>query len=177
MNLEILIIFSLMIPLTISGILHMYIVKNHLFPFLAVPISKDLFGENKTWRGFVVVPLLTSFGAWITYFLSGSLIFSSELDGILKGLILGLAYVLGELPNSYWKRKKGIVAGKLPVKGRLIHLIIDQIDSALPCLLVYASFNNLITSRIVLLAIMASLFVHMGVNYLLYLSGLRKEPV
>ena len=177
MNLEILIIFCLMIPLIISGVMHMYIVQKNLFPSLAVPISMKYFGKNKTWRGFIVMPFLTSFGAWIAYFLSGDLIFAGELDSIYKGFFIGVAYVVGELPNSYWKRKKGIVAGKLPASGKWMHLVVDQIDSAIPCLLVYASFNSLITGRIVLLTIAISLFVHMGMNYLLYLSGLRKEPV
>ena len=45
---EFLVITSIMLPLIISGFLHMYVVKANLFTFLNIPISEKLFGKNKT---------------------------------------------------------------------------------------------------------------------------------
>jgi hypothetical protein len=53
-----------------------------------------------------------------------------EVYGAL-GLLAGLGFMLGELPNSFVKRQLGITAGQ-PAPGRLtrpLFFVIDHIDS------------------------------------------------
>ncbi|MBC8145714.1 MAG: hypothetical protein H7X80_09010, partial [bacterium] len=83
----------LILPLIISNIIHMVVIKKGWLPSLAVPISTPLFGANKTWRGFIVLPILNGF---MTAMLSLGDPFASSL---LLGAALGFVYMLFELPN------------------------------------------------------------------------------
>jgi hypothetical protein len=49
----------ILIPMIISNVLHLIIVKN-AFSFLTIPIWSAQFGANKTWRGFVILPILNA---------------------------------------------------------------------------------------------------------------------
>src|SRR5665647_2312658 len=95
---------GLFLPLVISNILHMVVVKKNLLAFLKIPINKVMFGQNKTWRGMIFVPLMNAF---IHYFLNGQ-----EPKLLLYGAIYGLAYTLSELPNSWVKRRLNIRSGE-----------------------------------------------------------------
>ena len=51
----------------------------------------------------------------------------------LIGLVVGGIYMLGELPNSYIKRRFGLASGDLPQGTmRYVVLITDSLDSFLP---------------------------------------------
>ena len=133
----------LQIPVVIGGILHMVIVKRNDFPSLVTPIHKRWFGENKTWRGVVVVPLLTAFGAvclWPIESLISQFYGSGILDQwslIYVGLCAGIGYILGELPNSFFKRRIGIKAGEVPEDKKYWFIALDQLDSAIGVALAY----------------------------------------
>ncbi|WP_257293686.1 CDP-alcohol phosphatidyltransferase family protein [Endozoicomonas sp. YOMI1] len=138
----------LQIPLVIGGILHMVVVSRDDFPALAKPIWYRAFGANKTWRGLVVVPLLTAAGACLLYPLEWLLGAASPFSGQplwLSGTLAGLGYVLAELPNSWVKRRLGIAAGQLPTQGRVIAIAADQLDSAIGVAVVYALWLNIST--------------------------------
>ena len=63
-----------------------------------------------------------------------------EIDSLLVGLsgphpillggLLGIAYVVAELPNSAFKRRLGIAPGQLPARNRFWFALMDQADSA-----------------------------------------------
>jgi len=130
--------FLLTLPLLCSTVLHMMIVKSNLFASLRIPLSKRLFGENKTWRAFVVLPVLT--GVFFAIFLHFNMIPIYEKSTVLPfvvGYFLGLFYLIGELPNSFVKRRLGIVPGELPSKNRFIFFLLDRLDSSLSCALLY----------------------------------------
>jgi CDP-diacylglycerol--serine O-phosphatidyltransferase len=164
----------LSVPLVISGCLHMAVVKLGLFKGLKVPIHREWFGANKTWRGIVIVPLATVLGVK-----AASVIWPgafAEWNAIVLGLLLGLAYVAFELPNSYIKRRMGIPPGKRPPRNAHLFAIADQADSAVGCALVYG-FALRLSVWTVLLLIAIGPAVHVIVNFSLYLLRLRKEPV
>lgn len=73
------------------------------------------------------------------------------------------------------KRKLGIAEGQLPEKNRWFFLLFDQADSAFGCLFVYYLFLP-----ISLLTIMSSIVLgtclHLLLNFLLYIVGVRKRP-
>jgi hypothetical protein len=171
----------LSIPLVFSGIAHMAVVKLDLWSSLRRPIDRRAFGPNKTWRGVVVMPLLTVPGVWLGRMLDGPLephlvVSLHDAPAIVLGLALGLGYAAAELPNSWWKRRQGIAAGRLPERKRLLYMIVDQADSAIGCALVYALFLGPPLSVLVAVIVIGPA-VHLVVNVSLYLAGLRERPV
>jgi hypothetical protein len=171
----------LSIPLVFSGIAHMAVVKLDLWPNLKRPIDRETFGPNKTWRGFVAMPLLTVPGVWIGRLLDGPLephllVSLHDAPAIVLGLALGLGYAAAELPNSWWKRRRGVAPGQLPERQRLLYMTVDQADSAVGCALVYALFLQPPLSVLVAVIFIGPV-VHLLVNVSLYLAGLRERPV
>ncbi len=168
---------TLILPLVISGFLHMFIVKKNLFSVLNKPISVDLFGRNKTYRGFVAMPVLTYIGLlcsnWISYFKNHQF---NQVQILSLGLLLGLFYALFELPNSWMKRRLNIEPGKTPNKNKALFIFIDQADSVMGCLFAYALFMDL-TILTVVFVIFLGPSLHLMVNFVLYLFKLRKEPM
>ncbi len=171
----------LMLPLVISGIIHMVVVRSNVFKVIKIPIHQQAFGENKTWRGVLVMPVLSMLGVWATQQIpvEGSELVTVSLvneSAIILGILLGLGYVIFELPNSFIKRRLGIAPGKLPPSKKIIFIIIDQADSAIGCALVYLLMKD-ISVMIFLIIIFLGPLIHLLVNLTLYLLGLRKEPV
>jgi CDP-diacylglycerol--serine O-phosphatidyltransferase len=171
----------LSLPLVISGILHMVVVRADLLPALKRPIHEKAFGPNKTIRGFVAMPVLTLIGVYAAVQLEpvlgdALLVSFRQTSLVVLGLALGFAYALAELPNSYVKRRLGISAGKLPEKNRFLFALVDQADSAIGCAIAYAVL--LPVPWVVLgIVIVIGPAVHAVVNVSLYLAGLRKQPL
>jgi CDP-2,3-bis-(O-geranylgeranyl)-sn-glycerol synthase len=104
---------------------------------LAVPIDRGaivkghrLFGDNKTYRGFVCVALGTAVGFVLIgpHSLSPGPAFR-RLECALLGLGVGIASMLAELPNSLLKRRLGISPGTQAsgALGLAFH-VLDQLD-------------------------------------------------
>ena len=101
---DIILAFYLHIPIVIGGVLHMVVVSRQYLSSLATPIYSPWFGANKTWRGFVVVPLLTAFGAVCVWPIEQSLeqsVYPQGFGLVLAGLWAGLGYMLAELQLFY----------------------------------------------------------------------------
>ena len=133
----------LQIPVVIGGVLHMVIVKRNYLNTLVIPVHEGWFGANKTWRGMVVVPLLTALGGlsmfpieWLLHKMIGMSLLSQWNLGYL-GLIAGIGYVLAELPNSFFKRRIGVQAGEVPEDKKYWFIALDQLDSALGVAIAY----------------------------------------
>lgn len=172
-------VLVLLIPLIFGGVLHMVVVTLDLGKFLKIPIHKEMFGQNKTIRGFIAMPLLTIPGVYAA--IKCEQIWELNLGltnyhPVLLGVILGVFYCLFELPNSYMKRRKGIAPGKMSSENALFHSIFDQVDSGFGLIIVYWFMTN---SSIGHLAsfLVAGTVIHLLLNYLLYLLKLRKEPM
>ncbi|MET1077838.1 MAG: CDP-archaeol synthase [Pseudomonas sp.] len=170
----------LMIPLILSGSLHMLVVSRHWLAPLAVPINQPAFGANKTWRGIVVMPLATVPGVYLAQWLEPLLAehLLASLVGLnpwLLGLALGIGYVLAELPNSYIKRRLNIQPGKQPERHAFWFGLMDQADSAIGCALVYWLLLNP-GLWVILAFILLGPLLHLVINLLLYSLGLRKQP-
>ena len=92
-----------------------------------------VFGDNKTWRGaivmfagtFVAAIVLTRF-AWYRDALPDEV---AEASRFAFGALVGLGTVVGELPNSFIKRQLGIAPGAQRRSGAGIAIsIFDQAD-------------------------------------------------
>jgi len=115
-----------MVPLVLTNVLHMLVVKYNLWSGLTLPIHEKSFGKNKTWRGFLFVPIANAFMLGLV-----SLLADLKIEYVfLLGGALGIAYVVSELPNSFIKRRLGILPGmKSETRGALF-MLMDKTDSA-----------------------------------------------
>lgn len=148
----------------------MVVVKKDWIQAVKVPISSTLFGAGKTYRGFLVLIVLTSVF---------SVLFSAidypqtDWQPAVLGLLLGFAYALGELPNSYVKRKRGIRPGQ---KGsnRLLQLIFDKSDSLVFMLIPYALITNMSLQQVAVLFGL-SFCIHITFSWLLWKLKLKRS--
>ena len=122
-------IYFLLLPAILGGVLNMVFVKLPILKSWQIPIDggktlkdgKRIFGDNKTWKGFFGMIVLTALSALLFWH-------SAFQYSYLCGAWLGFAYVLFELPNSFVKRRLNIGSGK---NGGFIQTLVDQADSAL----------------------------------------------
>lgn len=168
----------LSLPLVIGGIIHMVVVKKDILSFFKKPIHMKWFGQNKTWRGFIIMPLAT----WPGVIISQNLEWLLGSNGPLLvrsawwlALALGWGYCLAELPNSFLKRKLGIKEGQTSDHFKWFFIILDQADSVFGCLLVYKLLIPL-SWNIFWATVLFGTLVHLFFNVLLYFLKIRKNP-
>ena len=148
--------------------------------------KKRIFGDHKTWKGFIGYILLNIFFAivfgfiWKVTKLEKLNFFylnhtNTILYNLLIGFLLGLFYALFELPNSFIKRRLDIEPGKT-IKGskKIFFIILDQADSIFGIALVVWLFYP-IGIKIYLLYIIVGTITHLLINMLLYVLHLRKN--
>lgn len=125
--------------------------KSSACSYLKIPLDgglkwrgRRLLGEHKTIRGFVVIVPFASL-----MFLSFGLVLSTFKDPELApwqltpwqwlaaGALMGSAYMLGELPNSFLKRQMGISEGQRgkTAPQRFFFDLLDETDSIIGALL------------------------------------------
>jgi len=171
--------FLLIMPVVFAGSLHMLAVKKDVLPNTKVPISSSLLGNNKTYRGMILMPAFTVIGTLLLYLINKYLPPSIQLSlefwqSIQLGVLLGIAYVLFELPNSFFKRKLGIPPGKSPDKYKLFFRLLDRLDSTIGCLMVFYFFLNVEFSTLIILLILG-ITVHAITTNTLYMLRIRQE--
>lgn len=166
-------ILLLFLPLVIGNVLHMIIVKKNYLKALSIPISSTLFGTNKTYRGFIVVPVLSGFIAYLNAIIFDSLLVTNR-DALFIGIGLGIAYMLFELPNSYLKRKLGIPQGTSSKKYKILQLCIDKTDSLLGVFAFYY-FATSVTFATIIGLFLAAFLIHISLSYLLVVLKIKKS--
>lgn len=179
----------LAIPVIVSGLVHLVVLKLDLLPGLrALPIDsgatfrgRRVFGDNKTWRGAVVTILTVTASAWALAGLNDccihlpSLAPFAELHPVAWGCLLGTGYIVGELPNSFAKRQLDIGPGASGrgFAGRLFW-VVDQLDSLAGMLLfIWPVWHP--PAGLVLLVIPVMLVAHPIAAWIMVLFGLKKR--
>jgi len=147
-------IYWLILPVTIGGILNMFFVK---LLKQRTPINKRMFGENKTWQGFFGMILLSAISAWVLW------------GNFWHGALLGFAYVLFELPNSFVKRRLGVRPG---ANGSIIQTFFDLADSAIGCI-IFLAFIYPLTWVEAIAVFLVSIATHYVINILLRLAKIK----
>ena len=188
-------LYLTLMPVILAGIANMIFCKSSLLDSVNQPIDvgrllgdgRRLFGANKTWKGFwgmVVWGLLAQL-VW-SFFLARQpdleklhLIYAHYPNKLATnfplGILLGLAYVVFELPNSYLKRRLDISPGKTAKDAwKYPFILLDQIDSLIGILLVLHLYISLDWAQVIGLLLVGTL-THLGVNRLLYLARLRQN--
>ena len=178
---------DVLLPVLLGGISHVVVIKRNVWPKLAaLPIDaglsvrgRRLFGANKTVRGLLAMPLATALSnvAYAEIFGAPSQPWNAAgaSGAALWGGLLGLGYVLGELPNSALKRQLDVGPG-FPARGRLgpLFWVLDQVDSLAGIALVAAWVAPLPWTVLALLAAL-TLVVHPAVAWLMVLLGLKQR--
>jgi len=179
----------LAVPVIVSGLVHLMVMKLDLFPGLrAMPMDgratfrgRRVFGDNKTWRGAVVTIVTVAVSAWVLARLDScclglpTLVPFAEDHPLRWGLLLGAGYIVGELPNSFAKRQLGIAPGAsgLGTAGR-VFWVVDQLDSLAGMLLfIWPVWHPPLRLLLPLIAIM--LIVHPLAAWVMVLFGLKKR--
>ena len=185
---EFLAVAYLFSPLLVGLALHGFCIKFDSLAFLCHPIDrgrsfhgKRIFGDNKTYRGIVVVGLGTAigFGLQALFLNQIALIRSIELfdyvfpKSVALGLAVGVAAMLSELPNSFIKRRFEIAPGSAARgwKG-LVFYVYDQIDFLVGAWIVLAIVVPITVGR-VLLSSGFLLVAHQLMSSIGYALGMR----
>jgi hypothetical protein len=175
-------------PLLFAGALAGLIQRYDWLKTLRKPIDgratlggKRLLGDSKTWRGVVIAIAGCSIAASIqkhvlsSYAAPLALMSYDDLEPLAFGAAMGGGAMLGELPNSFVKRRLGIAPGATARgwKATLFY-VWDQIDLltfAWPCIAHWVWPEP----RIVVMSFALALGLHPLASLVGYLIGARKS--
>ncbi|MGK0428141.1 MAG: CDP-diacylglycerol--serine O-phosphatidyltransferase [Ulvibacter sp.] len=159
--------------MVLANTCHIIFVKKKWLSFLYIPLSTAAFGKNKTLRGFILLPLFSGFWVFIFSFWQGP--FMNDIWHDLSiGFVLGMVYLLSELPNSFVKRRLGIANGEHSKKYKGLQMIIDKVDSLVGMLIFYYLVTT-INATETLMLFLFSLFVSLSVSFVLYSLKIKKS--
>ncbi len=163
-------------PVLFGGLAFILMLHYEVGKALKIPIDggrtirgRPILGANKTYLGLVAMPALTALSGLLIaapfsrYVSSG---FQKSPGTLIAFGMLGLAYALGEIPNSFLKRQLDIPPGRrgdrLPF--RVIFDILDAIDSLLAVGLVYLFVFRLDIYPLILLLPIGGL-IHLATDW------------
>lgn len=141
-------------------------------PILNKPIHEKKLGKNKTWRGLVIAALIGTLVFWlqkIAYQRGFTKLALIDYTGfsILLGFLLGTGALIGDLVESYYKRKAGIAPGKPWIPW-------DQLDFVIGGI-VLSFFVYVPPISVVLVLLIFSPLLHIIFNYLGYWLKINKS--
>ena len=171
-----------------APLLHAPVLRWDLLSALKRPLDggrtlggRRLLGDNKTWRGalfmtagIVLATALLWQWDWWRDQLPGAVRASSPL---LVGLLIGLGTVVGELPNSFLKRRLDIAPGaRRRSPGGAALAVLDQGDLVLG-IWVFLAPVWVMPVWLGAIAFAAVSAIHAAVNVIGYAVGARAAPV
>jgi hypothetical protein len=171
-----------------APVLHAPVLTFDLFKPLKRPLDagatvrgQRMFGDNKTWRGAIFMTLGPAMAAvalarWPAYrdALPDDV---ADAPPLLWGALVGLGVVVGELPNSFLKRRLDIAPGtQRRTPGGVALIVLDQGDIVPGVWLCLAPLFVLpvATAAVAFAAVTA---VHLVVNVVGYAIGARSSPL
>jgi len=175
-------------PLLLSAALSGVVMRQDWLAFARRPLDaghcfrgRRIFGDSKTWRGVLVAVLGCTIGVAIQKHLIGehaagiARVEYARLDVVTFGVIMGVTAMLGELPNSFIKRRLNIPPGQ-STKGWLAvgFYVWDQVDLlmfSLPALSLWADIDGALVAT----AVMVTLILHPMTSLIGYLIGARRS--
>ena len=168
-------------PVMFAAGVHIIVIKKDWLSQLKRPLDggrswrgSRIFGDNKTVRGALVMVMAAGLGMGLqgVFRLRGLEYFDyGRTNLVFAGMLFGLGFVLGELPNSFAKRRFGFSPGEHA--GPLFALL-DQVDSVIGVLLVM----HLIWSpplQVWIWALALGSGVHIAFNSVFVMAGLKKS--
>jgi hypothetical protein len=176
-------VLYLALPVMMAAAVHIVAIRFDMFKRLKVPIDfgwtlrgRRVFGNNKTWRGALIMILVPSAAMALQQRLRLPGLELFDYGGVnawLCGGLLGLGFVLAELPNSFLKRRFNVAPGK-QAEGPTYWLftLLDQVDSVAGCLLLLA-IVWLPPLEVVATALVLCSLVHFAFNLVFVWLGLK----
>lgn len=180
---------AIIAAMSFAGVLHTAWMRSPWSRRFAIPLDGGrawrgvrIFGDNKTLRGFMVmVP-----AAGVAFMSLGALrgVAPGWLDRglwdlgmgqfFLLGCWAGFWFMAGELPNSFFKRRRGIMPGGVAAHGALrsICLVMDRIDSIL-ALLIALTLVVPVDALTWMWVLILGPAVHLAFSAALYLGGVK----
>ncbi len=144
------------------------------FKWLAVPtdFGKNIFGDNKTYRGLIfgiLFGILVAFIQFLLYNISffRELSFVDYSNWLLLGFLFGFGALSGDMIESFIKRRLKIGPGQRFVPW-------DQLDFVIGSLVLVGIVVNITWRRIFFIAII-SVIGHILVNHAAYYLKIRNE--
>jgi hypothetical protein len=189
--------FTTLMPALLAGVLNMVWVKLPLARRLDVPLDRGrvwrdgrpVFGPNKTWKGLVGMTGLAAICSLVWGAVCAGApglerhhrvyqqLGDSWTVSLVYGLVLGLVYALAELPNSFFKRRLGVDAGRSAHgPGRFGLIALDQCDSVLAMVLATWLPARLAAWELAWWSALGGV-THLAVNAALFAARLRRSPV
>ena len=183
----------LLIAMSTAGTVHVYWLRTPFSQRFAWPVDgglrfrgQRLFGDNKRVCGFMVLPP----AAGVTFMILGgvlNLLPEVVVQGLWPlspwqyaglGLLCGLAFMLAELPNSFFKRQLGIAPGQSPERSLLrpLTLIVDRYDSVLGVLLV-ASVLVPVPAATWFWVLVLGPLIHAVFSLVMHTLGIKARPL
>jgi CDP-2,3-bis-(O-geranylgeranyl)-sn-glycerol synthase len=147
--------------------------------------GRRILGDNKTYRGFVGMIPATGL-SFLTLRMLVELLPETQRSGLWQltwsgylflGCWVGFGFMLGELPNSFVKRRIGIAPGAAPMDGwsKVTCFLIDRLDSILGGLLALAIVVSVPAFTWIVILIVGPVF-HWSFNLLLFYWGVKARP-
>jgi hypothetical protein len=175
-------------PLLLAALAHGFCIRYEWFTVLKKPLDfglsfrgKRVFGDNKTWRGLLIQVIFCTLGAMIQGWLQKHGVvppwlafFDYVKHGPVVGFFLGLGMTIGELPNSFLKRRLDIPPGKRRGGGwGLLFFFLDQVDLALG---IWLFFFLVVRppALLVLWSLVLTAALHLAVSSVGYVLRMRK---
>jgi CDP-archaeol synthase len=169
------------LPVIGAPIAHGPVLRWDLAAALRRPISRQLFGENKTWRGAIVMTAGTTLAAValarVPAYRRRLPEPVADANPVVVGGLLGLASWIGELPNSFLKRRIGIPPGEqLRAPAGVLLSVFDQADWVpLAALLMRPIWK--MSPRETAGVFGVAVAVHVPINLIGYAIGARQRPI
>jgi CDP-archaeol synthase len=169
------------VPVLGGPLAHGPVLRLDLASGLKRPINARWFGENKTWRGALVMTTGTMLAATA---LARVPAYRRRLPESIAGAnpvavggLLGLASWIGELPNSFIKRRIGISPGQqLRAPAGLLFSVVDQADWVPVAALMIRPIWK-ISLRETAGVFGLTVVVHLPINVIGYAIGARERPI
>jgi hypothetical protein len=169
------------LPALGAPLAHAPVLRWNLLPSLRRPIRRRLFGENKTWRGALIMTSGTVAASTALHRLP---LYRQRLpepvalaNPVRVGALLGGACWLGELPNSFLKRRLGIAPGEQRASPAGVAIsIFDQADWVpMAWLLLRPVWAMSVREAAQVFLLVAG--VHVPINLIGYAIGARTAPL
>jgi hypothetical protein len=171
----------LAVPVVVAALVHVIVLKYRWLEPLRIPLDRGaswrgrrIFGDNKTLRGAIVMIGVSIIAAALQgVFRLPSLEYFDydEANLPIVGLLLGLGFVIGELPNSFVKRQRQVAPG---AHAGIWHTLADQLDSVVGALAAL-SLVWVVPLRVWLVALVMGTGLHIAVNAIFVLLGVKRR--
>lgn len=145
--------------------------------------GKPLLGANKTWAGVMALPVAGAFALALGYAVAPAALAAHlwPLTGPQRlglGFVLGAAFVLAELPNSFLKRRLAVAPGERPQRGALALVLplVDRFDSLAGVLLALALTIGL-SAALAGFVVMLGVLAHATFSVFMHRLGMKKRAL